>query len=41
MASVTATKRLIVKGFVEQMLRAGAVTYGILGLVVVKRLRPN
>jgi len=41
MASATAMKRLIVKGFVEQMLRKGAVTYGILSLVIVMRLRPK
>ena len=32
-------KRLIVEGLVEQMLRERAVTYGVLSLVMVTRLR--
>ena len=40
MASATAMKRLIVKGFVEQVSIERAVTYGLLTLVVVKPLQP-
>ena len=41
MVSATPTKRLIIKGFAEQVSIEGAVTYSILSLAMVKRLRPK
>ncbi len=41
MASATAALRLNDKGYAEQVMIQGAVTYGFPVLVMVKRLRPK